>query len=56
MTVTLPDGRHRRRAQVLLNASRPSHKDIKHVLVVGYDTNLCVVDKPCGVVACRDRA
>lgn len=24
---------------------------IIHVLVAGYDTNICVIDKPCGVVA-----
>ncbi len=32
------------------NASQTSHRDIKHVLLVGYDTNLCVIDKPCGAV------
>lgn len=30
----------------LLNSSRP----IRHALVAGYDTNKCVLDKPCGVV------
>ena len=32
------------------NASQTSHRNIKHVLLVGYDTNLCVIDKPCGAV------
>lgn len=31
----------------ILNSSR----GIKHVLVAGYDTNKCVIDKPCGAVA-----
>ena len=31
----------------ILNSSR----QIKHVLVVGYDTNKCIIDKPCGAVA-----
>lgn len=30
----------------ILNTSR----DIRHVLVMGYDTNKCVIDKPCGTV------
>ena len=30
----------------ILNATRP----IKNVLVAGYDTNKCVIDKPCGAV------
>ena len=34
----------------LKNASQTSHRNITHVLLVGYDTNLCVVDKPCGAV------
>lgn len=32
------------------NASQTSNRNIKHVLLVGYDTNLCVIDKPCGAV------
>lgn len=35
---------------VLKNCSRPTHKSIKHVLMMGYDTNMCVIDKPCGSV------
>ena len=27
------------------------HPPIRHVLVAGYDTNKCVIDKPCGLVA-----
>ena len=32
---------------VLLNSSRR----IRHVIVAGYDTNKCIIDKPCGIVA-----
>jgi hypothetical protein len=32
------------------NASRTAQRNITHVLLVGYDTNLCMVDKPCGAV------
>lgn len=28
-----------------------SERAIRHVLVAGYDTNKCVVDKPCGIVS-----
>ncbi len=32
------------------NASRTAGRRITHVLLAGYDTNLCMVDKPCGSV------
>jgi hypothetical protein len=47
--VTGQDGRNasQRCDGVILNSTRA----IKHVLMAGYDTNKCIVDKPCGSVA-----
>ena len=32
----------------LRHASRPNGAKITHILLAGYDTNLCMIDKPCG--------
>ena len=39
------------RCDVHILSPPPGRRLIRHVLVAGYDTNKCVIDKPCGTVA-----